>query len=669
MSKKVDVTKIPPEYLHPECIKCIKEKTLTKNIVNKETGEVLYKAGEFPVVCKGILNQDGYKAMAKKARELQGITSEDGLENDVEILREAFDKTYWAKKYLNWTPRVTKDGYQYQEIALNCTSKRKALRLGRRSGKTDLLSIEAVHSFATSSKDVKSNRRVGAKVTFITPAETQRKEIFDRIRSFIYERLEWGKNEVPKDSNSPYPEIKTSENAVVQGFVTGTSSGADGTSIRGKGGDKNLWDEGAFISQDQYAVMMPLLAEHPDVELIVSSTPLEKEGNFYEFCIDPVFKEFHVPSTAMDFWTPLIDYGQRRHLGPIQYRQEILAEFGSVDDSVFSDTMRAKMFIGQSYESNIGYFLNNRDDYYIGLGVDWNGTLNGNQLCIMAMKKGTTKKEIVNRYSIEGDNVHTRSVQFIRELNQKWIFDFIYVDNGFGTAQIEMLHNIGRSAYIKYGKHSPDSNLRFAFPVNFQGKIKRENPIDKKEESKFIKVFMVDTILLDMEDGNIIAAEDDTELNKQMEMYKIARIMDSGSPKYIAGNRRIGDHALDSVMLCCFGFRMEYGDINKEKALGLSPTVASPYESLEIEALMDRNNYAKDSSNVGFGWHKTGLSSRMNGDSITSDRTAGLPNLDKVLNAGPGKKDIDDDDPKNAPSKRKRRVYYGMAVNIRNRGF
>lgn len=666
MSKKVDVTKIPEEYLHPECIKCIKAKTLTKNIINTETGEVLYKAGEFPVVCKGILSKKGYEAMARSARADQGIVGDEGLEHEVDILREAFDKAYWAKKYLNWEPRVTKDGYPYQEVALNCTSKRKALRLGRRSGKTDILSIEAVHSFATSAKDVKSNRRVGAKVTFITPAETQRKEIFDRIRSFIYERLLWGKYEVPKDSNSPYPEIKTSENALIQGFVTGTSSGADGTSIRGKGGDKNLWDEGAFISPDQYAVMTPLLAEHPDVELIVSSTPLEKEGNFYEFCIDPTFKEFHIPSTAMDFWTPLIDYGQRRHLGPIQYRQEILAEFGSVDDSVFSDTLRAKMFIGESYESRVNHFIQNRDDYIVGLGVDWNGQQNGNQLCLMGAKKGTKKKEIIMRYEIDGDNIQTKSIQFIRELNQKWMFDFIYVDNGFGSAQIEMLHNIGKNAFRKYGRHSPDANLRNVFPINFQGKIKRINPYDKKEESKLIKVFMVDTMMLEMEDGDIVAAEDDTELNKQMEMYKIARVMDSGSPKYVPGNKRIGDHALDGVMLCALGFKLEYSDIDKTFALGLSPVAASPYESLEIEELMDRTNYERDRG-TGFGWQNMVKSSKINTGSVQRDRNEGLPTYDKLV--GKQNNAIDPDIPSPVSNKRKRKIYYGISVNLRNRGY
>lgn len=736
-SGKIDVTKIPDELLHPACIQCIKDRTLKEDIVNPETKEVMFKKGEFAIDCRGILNEKGYRAMAESVMQ---DSTEGEIQDQVEILRNAFDKVYWAKQKLGWEPRVTNElfgFYPVQEVALNCTAKRKVYRLGRRFGKcvgedsliwtdhgsikakdldpsihkiitsseglklrytsdykvfdngvkevfrietkfgtidyltgnhpylvlknglyewvevddlilgdlvaivenhsigyigtiifspviskdyvglqptfdltvpethnfvangtvthnTDLMAVEASHSVATSARDATDPRRIGAKVTFITPAETQRKEIFDRIRVILYEKMGWQKGfDVKRDTNSPYPEIISSSNAVIQAFVTGASSGSDGTSIRGKGGDKNFWDEAEFIRAEHYAIMMPLLAEDPNVELVVSSTPKEANGIFYKFCKDPTYREFHYPSTALDFWTPQIDYDQRKFLGPIQYRQEILAEFGSVDESVFSDEARAGMFVGPRYSDVEKDFLDNRADYIIGLGVDWNGSLNGNQLCIMARKKETQKKIIVNRLAIKGEEIQTRSLNKIRELNQKWKFDFIYVDNGFGGVQIEMLHKIAKAAIRKFGKDHADSNLRKVKGINFQGKVKLKDPLTRKEEAKFVKVFMVDTMLLELEDLNIQAAKEDEELNNQMAGYKIARILESGSPKYQAGTKTLGDHALDAVMLASLGFRLEFGDLDPSVYFGHGIAL-DPYEQLEIEELLDRNNYVSD---------------------------------------------------------------------------
>jgi hypothetical protein len=658
MAKKVDVRKIPKEYLHPACHDCILQNTVKKDIKNPDTGKVIFKKGDFPIECKGILNEQGYKHMAQQARLKRDVplSNTEGLKEEIHILRMAFDKAYWAAQELGRELRKTNEEwgeFPYQEVILNCTAKRKALRLGRRSGKTEIMAIDALHSSQTSAKVKGLQKRIGSTVTFITPADTQRKEIFDRIRSFMYDTMALEKGpDIKKDSNTPYPEVKTTENAVIQGFVTGTSSSSDGTSIRGKGGDKNFWDEAAFIKPAHYAIMMPLLAEDKDVDLTVSSTPMTEEGNFYEFCVDPVFKEFHFPTVAMPFWTDQIAYDQRKHLGPIRYRQEILAEFGSVDESVFSEELRDSMFVGQDYSDIQELYLTDRDSYYIGMGVDWNGVQNGNQIALMAMPKKGGQKVIIHRESITGENLQTRSLQIIRDLNRKWMPDFLYFDNGFGHTQIELLHGIALQAFKRYGRGHHDVNLKNIRGVNFQGRMKLKDPLTKKDVNVAVKPFMVDTLILEMEESNIIASADDDVLNDQMRSYQLVKITENGTPKYGPGSKTVGDHALDAVMLCAFGFRVEYGEIDVSSVFG-APVTVDPYSDLGI--LLEPDNYESDRS---AGLHKRRKSSNIKESLRPQDRAATISDR-SIL------RDVDDNRVIKKPSRS--RFDNIRTVNLRRR--
>jgi len=456
---------------------------------------------------------------------------------------------------------------------------------------TEAIAIEIVHDLFTSSKTVDGVEN--ADDTVITPGQTQRDEIMQRVRDFMYDRLGVDKNEMEKDKNTPFPLIKTKHKSSVKGLVTGTAPGSQGTSIRSQGGDKLILDEAAFFSEDHYAAFLALLSDHPDVRMIVSSTPKGKSSVFYKWCHDPFYKEFHFPSIISPLWIKQIERELKKFYGPINYQAEIMAEFIDEDASAFPDQFIERMFrLDQDYNEISREVLDDRDKYYIGMGVDWNGHQNGTQIYLMARDKKTKKKRLIWHESVhDQEQTQLRSVNKVRELNTMYRPDFIYIDIGFGHTQYELLRTLGFSALRKYGAHHPDAALyRKLTPIAANKSIEVIDKIDKNMKRTIaIKPFMVEIALMDMENGDLIAPHSDETLQEQMKHYHLVKVSSTGNPIYKGSNRRIGDHALDAFMLCNLGFRLEYDQKElRDNLVAPPPVTVDPY----IEILVDPVNYA-----------------------------------------------------------------------------
>jgi len=127
---------------------------------------------EFKIKCTGICEPE--QAIPEEIRVL--YTPEDQ-----EIAESLYDPVRWAWRNFNWEPRVSKEEFgsiRYQEMMLRCTAKRKALRLGRQSGKTEAICVLMLFKAFVNERH---------KVLVITPYRSQIELIFKRIKELIYQ--------------------------------------------------------------------------------------------------------------------------------------------------------------------------------------------------------------------------------------------------------------------------------------------------------------------------------------------------------------------------------------------------------------------------------------------------------------------------------------------------
>ena len=129
-------------YIHPSEILAKEGKKLSEFCLNctktriaqidgpfsKETGQRLYKRGDFIIDCKGIPQE--HKYIPKEDSFLTRLERETGEKlTDAELydLKAMYDSVIWAEKYLGWKPRKSNKGEPYQKNILRCSSKRKVL--------------------------------------------------------------------------------------------------------------------------------------------------------------------------------------------------------------------------------------------------------------------------------------------------------------------------------------------------------------------------------------------------------------------------------------------------------------------------------------------------------------------------------------------------------------
>ena len=126
------------DEVDPQCHKCVRNQLKKYNKFVTKDGNSL--VGKFVVPCKGIKKNPVNPALKPM------FTDEEW-----EDLEAISDIVKWSKKYL--TDEVTREPWtarDYQAYILRCSSRRKALRIGRRSGKTTLVCIEILYYFILS---------------------------------------------------------------------------------------------------------------------------------------------------------------------------------------------------------------------------------------------------------------------------------------------------------------------------------------------------------------------------------------------------------------------------------------------------------------------------------------------------------------------------------------
>ena len=374
-------------------------------------------------------------------------------------------QVYCNMKYNIIKPWETLDPWQEKVL---CAEGNICLRSGRQVGKSTVISIKA-GEYAMTHKN--------KTVMVIASVERSAYLLFEKILSYIFAR---GKKLIRKGKYRP---TKSKINLKNGSKILCLPTGDSGYGIRGHTIDLLIADEAAFIAEDVWTAVTPMLTiTRGNIWLL--STPHGREGFYYRCFQDKRYTAFHVSSEDC----PRKDVGFLEHekswMTTAQYAQEYLGEFSDKLMQFFPDELikkcqvmkRAGVFHGQ--------------DYYMGVDVARMGT-------------DESTFEIVHKRSRENleqvENITTRktlttdTTKMIVNLNRKWDFKKIYIDDGgMGVGVFDQL--------LEY-----DETKRKVVAVNNASRSLDSQAVKKK---KLLKEDLYNNLLRLMEQGKLRLLDD-----------------------------------------------------------------------------------------------------------------------------------------------------------------
>lgn len=498
--------------------------------------------GETPIICNGLRD---YKTSLKAKFDENIIDSivAELSEEEFDELQALFNPFDWFRVHM--TDKSKAQDRWTQELALSCSAKNKAIRWGRRCGKSYAIIMELMYKIALAEKPL-SILVAAPMVTMIDEIS----QVFVELSNLI---------DIPdfiqSKKSSPILEITFFNGSILKGITAAD----DGKSARGKKADVIWIDEVDFVPTKALDAIRAIQLDNPNVELIYTSTPIG-EGNLFNFANQKITKEFHYPTFTRPDYTDEM-HSSTEALSAIAYAQEILAIYGLDEAGVFPIR-----FIDMAYDHyikdcyNEDFVLNNRDRFILIIGVDWNHDNNGTRIVVLGHDRVYSKFFIVEKQRISKIKMtQTLAVQTIVDLNRKYNCDHIICDEGFGIAQVSMLRLKGEEQYGKVPPNHPDIKLVDTVAVSFGSTLEITDPVKHQTIKKNTKQYIVENAQKVLE-NNQLALDDfkDDEVILQMKNYHIARTGLRGNI-YKPKDKKIGDHDLDALMLALYGFDMFYG--------------------------------------------------------------------------------------------------------------
>lgn len=516
--------------LHPLCKECIKSHKDWK----LRGGKVFHvdRTGKIETHICNLIHEEMH--ISETAKKTLG-------EDDIAFANFLYNPILWSKTELSWTARW------YQELMLKCSAYRKVSRMGRRVGKSEVISVKMLH-YAYTNENVT--------VLVIAPYKNQVGLIFDKLDTLM-SKSDSLKSSIKRNTKNPY-RIEFYNGSKILGFTSGTRTGSKSAGIRGQDAHMILIDEADYLGPSDFEVILAIQASRPDVHIWASSTPTGKRDMFWRFCTEGElgYKEFHFPSSASPSWSIQTERLERAQYSESGYAHEFEAEFGDIAEGVF-----LRKYVDQSLENyEIDKVKRNGDSLYT-MGVDWNTAGNGTVIIVTEWNKKFNDgkgafKVVCKRIINQEEFTQVRSCEEIISLSEKWNPEYIYVDQGYGSTQIEMLR--------KYGLEHPKSGMANKVKgIYFGDKMEIRDPVTKQIVKKHMKPFIVNIAARRMEDGQIILPDSEDIKNGlvgQIRDYTVIRTTAFGQPVYSDDN----DHSLVAWMLSILAATMEFSDITKQ---------------------------------------------------------------------------------------------------------
>lgn len=550
--------------------------------------EQIKKYGEITIKCSGP------KDISVLDQNIVANMNSDELDE----IKQAMNPVYWAEKNIDVNqPDPTKRLYVnrwYQSMQIQCSASKKAIRCGRRSGKSYGLGIDIANRLVQNSN---------YQILVVTPFLSQAKELTNVVKKILRslgDTIGTWYDLVERSVTSPYQEIQMKNGSTFKAFTAGNDNA---NAVRGQGAHLIIIDEADFLTQEAFDSITAILMDKPNTEIICTSTPMG-EGLLYKFANSKDYKEFHFPSFCIPHYNDDMDREFRNSLSMMAYIQEIMAEFGLSDNSVFdTDLVNRSTLIGTS--ESLHNVITNRNRYIVSLGCDWNADKVGTRICVIAYDKIEHKIIIANLSNVRREGwTQVAAIDKIVELNRLYTPDYIYVDEGFGEANVQQLKLIAVNLFGKVPADHPDLRLRDVVPVNFSSTLELRDVMTGEIRKKYFKNFIVETTKRALETG-LLAFKDpiSAPIVEQMKNYIVKSRAANGREVYEAKSSEIGDHDLDAFMIALAGLQLNENSILDTRRY--SNVTILPLEKRGTEAYNNSDKIEKRSYGNDEKYHRT----------------------------------------------------------------
>lgn len=459
-------------------------------------------------------------------------------QSDHELILEIMESPIrWAETFLiePTTGELFKANYVERTI-LSAKGPWVVIRVPRRQGKTYSLAVLTLWSVV-----VNPNYQV----LIFAPQNDQVNDFFAYIRSFL--AVNPAINDAVVISNRSPQLIEFSNGSTIRGRTTGASSNRKAMTARGKGADLLILDEAAYLREEDYQAIMPIVSNdiyRKEVKIYAASTPTADHGRYYTWATskDTGWDAIHIPITEIPEITPEQLAMIKSLHSDYEWVVEDLAEFPDIGDSVFRNTDI------DAAKTEYTYSL---DKFTPGsirvMGVDWDKHSAGVNIVIIEMVPGVAKVRIVYREEISrGEYTLTNAVNRIIGLNQLVNPNYIYVDRGYGENQIETLK--------LYGTKYPETGLKTkVVGIMFGQNVPVYDPVTGLPVNKQFKAVMINNMTRMFEDHHLEFSDKDKILEKQLRGYKILGL----SSDRIQTTRK-NEHIIDALGLALYGLFVHY---------------------------------------------------------------------------------------------------------------
>jgi hypothetical protein len=225
----------------------------------------------------------------------------------------SLDPAKWAREALQFRPDP------WQEEFLRCNSRQVILVCSRQSGKSTITAVLACHTAIF---------QPGALVLLVSKAARQSQELFQKCSTFL--------KSLPNPPDLPTDNLLSCR--LANGSRIVSLPGDSSSTIRGYSAPALLVeDEAAFVSDDLYQAMRPMLATSPRSRIVLMSSPHGRAGHFYMAAVyEEGWHKFKVTADECPRISKEWLAQERAQVGEWWYLQEFMAVFLDGADDFFS---------------------------------------------------------------------------------------------------------------------------------------------------------------------------------------------------------------------------------------------------------------------------------------------------------------------------------------------
>lgn len=563
-----------------------------------DTGEYFGEVEGFEAEDVGEELEDIYNMDLEDIRKYrEELTEEEYLE----LIYQNYPSAWMEEHLVNpQQPDKPLELRDYQTTMINDRGKKKIARCGRQLGKSASIQMMILYY---------GLKRKNSKILVIGPQKTHVEEIFEACEELL-SACPGLKQHVTSKKQPMQFVFKLPDGSRNRALfmTTGEESGGKGVSIRGKTANVLFVDEADYINDEvMEKVVIPTTNSYAKPFIWMSSTPTGRKGFFRNTWDSGFYHTFHYASTNSPAWNTEKEAEIKASCTKMAYIHEYLAEWGDQEEGLFSKVdMAACSELSKITVANDKvpegiirqYRLEDGDDVLDAaikptqriLGVDWNKAGNGTRIIWVDFDE-QHNMWLRGKWNIDSaEFTQNKAMAKIVDLHEKYNFDHIMVDVGYGSTQIEDLH--------LYGLQHKETGLhKKVKAVRTDSQMEITDIATGEERKTYVKNFAVESLVRFMEQHRVRMPEtenvgagktkSDATIFDEMVEYVIEKYTANGRPVY---KGKAGDHDLDAYMFTLYGYLTEV--IKTQKLWDKMPTAKGKLVSYDkiLKSRADRLN-------------------------------------------------------------------------------